>query len=85
MTQEDILEMAREAGFEQLGPEIEDWICYTHQIERFACLVAAAERKACAKMCDELANPSRSHRDPSRAWVTGTLDCVAAIRARGDA
>lgn len=83
MTQEDILEMAREAGFEKLGPEIEDWACYTHQIERFACLVAAAEREACAKVCDELVSPSRSHSDPGRAWITGTLDCAAAIRARG--
>lgn len=45
----------------------------------------AAEREACAKVCDELVSPSRSHRDPGKAWITGTLDCAAAIRARGDA
>ena len=43
----------------------------------------AAEREACAKVCDELVSPSRSHSDPGKAWITGTLDCAAAIRARG--
>ena len=44
-----------------------------------------AEREACAKVCDELVRPSRSRRDPVKAWMTGTLDCAAAIRARGAA
>ena len=47
----------------------------------FASLVAAAECEACAKVCDSLASPSRLS-DPSRSWITGTLDCAAAIRAR---
>lgn len=81
MTQDDILEMARSAG-------VTDGIELQHEIDavmRFAVLVAAAERDACAKACDELVSPSRSHSDPGRAWITGTLDCAAAIRARGDA
>ena len=45
MNREDIISMAREAGFEQLGPDIEDWVCFTEEIERFAALVAAAERQ----------------------------------------
>ena len=45
MTREDIIKLAREAGFEQLGPDIEDWVCFTEEIERFAALVAAAERQ----------------------------------------
>ena len=45
MTREEIIKLAREAGFEQLGPDIEDWVCFTEGIERFAALVAAAERQ----------------------------------------
>ena len=45
MDKQDIIRMAREAGFEQLGPDIEDWVCFTEEIERFAALVAAAERQ----------------------------------------
>ena len=81
MTQEDILEMARSAGLTD-GMELQ------HEIDavmRFAELVAAAEREVCAKVCDELVSPSRYHRDPGKAWIAGTLDCAAAIRAQGEA
>ena len=44
MTNEDIIRMAREAGFEHIA-EADYW----HPLfERFANLVAAAEREACA-------------------------------------
>ena len=49
MTKEDIIRMAREAG---LDPDL--WN-YTDAFERFAALVAAVEREACAKVCDVLA------------------------------
>jgi hypothetical protein len=43
MTRDDIIRMAREAGFSE-------WAVRTPQdLERFATLVAAAEREACAK------------------------------------
>ena len=32
---------------------LEDWSCELSQFERFAALVAAAEREACAKVCEE--------------------------------
>ena len=41
MNKEDIIRMALEAGFEQLGPDIEDWVCFTEELERFAALVEA--------------------------------------------
>ena len=41
MNKEDIVRMALEAGFEQLGPDIEDWVCFTEELERFAALVEA--------------------------------------------
>ena len=55
MTKDDITRMAREAG----GSIYEvDWCFEVENLERFAALVAAAERKACAKLCDEWGYPS---------------------------
>ena len=66
MTKEDIIRMAREAG---LDPDL--WN-YTDAFERFAVLVAAAEREACAKVCDGM----------DHNGVMIAADCAAAIRAR---
>lgn len=43
-----------------------------------------AEREACIRACENLMSPSRLPKDPGRAWITGTLDCAAAIKARGE-
>lgn len=51
MNRDDIIRMAREAGFEQAGHTSHQ--VFTAIIERFAALVAAAEREACAKLCEE--------------------------------
>ena len=72
MTQNEIIHMARKAGFS-------DHYLSTvqlHDLERFAALVAAHEREACAKVCDELRDE-----DGYEAWNT---ECAAAIRARGN-
>jgi hypothetical protein len=46
MTRDDIIRMAREAHLVMYD--------YDHpSLERFAALVAAAEREACAKVCDK--------------------------------
>ena len=53
MTRDDIIRMAREAGdylVDKRGRE--DFIFDSYGIERFAELVAAAEREACAEMCE---------------------------------
>jgi phosphoserine phosphatase len=47
MTQDEIIRMAREAGPLTQGP-FDAWC------KRFAALVAAAEREACAKVCEEI-------------------------------
>ena len=73
MTQDEIIHMAQEAGMTTA--------VVLPDLERFAALVAAAEREACAKLCEELASPSQLD-DPWRSWITGTLDCAAAIRQR---
>ena len=49
---------------------------------RFAELVAAAEREACAKVCDDKHNTWRWDNEPDSA--SGPRDCAAAIRTRGN-
>jgi hypothetical protein len=46
MTQDEIIEMARQAEFVNLD------LC-SSELERFAKLVTQHEREACAKVCDE--------------------------------
>lgn len=77
MNREEIIKMAREAGdylVDKRGRE--DFIFDCYGIEHFANLVAAAEREACAKVCQELDAKHRSD------YCTG-LYYATAIRARG--
>ena len=55
MNKEEIIKMAKQAGFERLGHDEHDYVCYPDDIVAFAALVASAEREACAKMCEEYA------------------------------
>ena len=76
MDREQIIRMAREVGIE-FDPR---WgTCYTGnvQLERFAALVAAAEREACAKVCDVLAVHPEYASDITKV-------AAQAIRARGE-
>ena len=77
MTRDDIIRMAREAGLfvPQAGiPE-------GGALMRFAHLVAAAEREACAKVCEiKMPQPVANWAD---AQIVEVLkDCADAIRAR---
>lgn len=73
----NIKELAHQAGFNDF-PNDENgvWITdgyWDEELKRFAELVAAAEREACAKVCDD--------------WLLGRDDIyevAKAIRARGD-
>jgi hypothetical protein len=51
MNKDDIIRMAREAGFADSNGVVHP----AYQLEAFANLVAAAEREACAKLLDEMA------------------------------
>ena len=55
MNRDDIIRMAREAGKVRPGVEYMPLEVF----ERFAHLVAAAEREACAKVLDEMAGKDR--------------------------
>ena len=72
MTRDDIIRMAKEAGAFFDG-DCSVYDMPEHCFERFAALVAAAEREACAKVCEEWG-----------AWNNVAQDCAAAIRARGE-
>ena len=80
LSRDDVLRMAEEAGITNeliVSGWGEHWIDMPIQLERFANLVAAAEREACAEACDELV---LEH--PGRADLTAK-QCAFAIRARG--
>ena len=78
MTKEEIIGVMKEAGF-YIGKDDD----FDPAWERFAAIVAAAEREACAKVCDGIER---------RKWEIVTQggkleglsprDCAAAIRAR---
>ena len=72
MTQDEIIRMAREAGF-----PVNEHGYNTKRIERFAALVAAHEREACAKVCADNASESINGVEQS-----AMRKCAAAIRAR---
>ncbi len=75
MDREDIIRMAREAGLGDTGVR-EGFIFFqpgTDGLERFAALVAAAEREACAKVCETEGIGAKYQGDVY----------AAAIRARG--
>lgn len=67
MTREEIIRMAREASAGTVW-----WPVNSEILERFAALVADAQRKECAKVCEE-------------HWRNGgnAMECADAIRARG--
>jgi hypothetical protein len=87
MTREDIIRMARKAGFE-IGSVTNAIYAPTScetELERFAALVVAAEREACAKVCEELPAPDIYSDTDKSMWDVTCMDCASAIRARGQA
>ena len=52
MTKEEMIEMAKRAGFERLGHTAEDWVCHLEDIEEFIKLVAEHEREKVTKERD---------------------------------
>ena len=85
MNRDDIIRMAREAGGRQAkSHELYDYLLMsTDALERFFLLAAAAgataEREACAKACEETTASWTQH-----LYNEGVMDCVKAIRARGE-
>jgi hypothetical protein len=75
MNREDIIRMARDVGLPHWYEE--DTLVNESRVIKFAQLVAAKEREACAKVCDDI---DKSHWgcEAKASW------CSDAIRARGE-
>lgn len=92
MTRDDIIRMAQEAGFNQILATIagaDVWIddgFYVKEMERFAALVAAAEREACAKACERLEKSFAilGEEFEYAPRIPTAEDFAEYIRARGD-
>jgi len=86
MTKEDIIRMALESkscvktdcnGVRLIADGLD--------IERFAALVAATEREACAKVCEDIYNDPKDNNGYDCYYTRPYLECAEAIRARGQA
>ena len=81
MDRDDIIRMAREAGFRDTTTPVVALGVSWEQVQRFAALVAAAakaeENEACAKVCDVLAVHPEYASDITKV-------AAQAIRARGE-
>lgn len=77
MTRKEIVRMAREAGFRDTTTPVVALGVSWEQVQRFAALVAAHEREACAKVCDVLSVHPKYASDITKLAAT-------AIRARSN-
>ena len=81
MTNEDIIKLVREvADKDKVDPVHNDMVTLT--IEELGKLLAA-EREACAKVCEDLPADELITRTEATVWDMATLDCAFAIRERG--
>jgi hypothetical protein len=89
MNRDDIIRMAKEAGLEVysiLEKQQVDWDCLIDDLEEFHAIAVAAEREACAKLCESLGVHSALNIfNGGPEWYRHGKDCAAAIRARGEA
>ena len=67
----EIIKLAREAGMQGM---LTDVVTTIDELERFANLIAAAEREACAKVCDQF--------DAQNPYIGQGRKCAKIIRAR---
>ena len=72
MNKDEIIRMAQKAGI-TVAESFHAFAGSTEDLERFAALVAAHEREACAQLCEDL------WEDDGTAW-----DCAVAIESRGN-
>ena len=85
MTRDNVIQLAREAGG-HISSFHGRFVLYPDDLERFAALVAAHEREACARVC-EAQRDARIETHPARVEFSDNvmaLQCAAAIRARGE-
>ena len=86
---QELIDMAKQAGFfikdnEAYSPSVQEDHELTPFLEAFAALVAAAEREACAKVCDEKVNAEYATGKVDHNEMGWTQACAIEIRARGE-
>ena len=81
MTQQEIIEMARQAGLDDID-ERGIYIYENFDIEAFAKLVAAKEREACAKVARQISDKYAYGYYGNEVDTADEIE--AAIRARGE-
>jgi hypothetical protein len=81
MTRDDIIRWAREAGWSEIGADLwgatNDGAMSIYALERFAALVAAAEREACAAKLQSLR--AQAYRDGHKAGNQAEREACAKV------
>ena len=81
MTQEEVAILWKDAN----GWDVRGYTNTLEDLGRFARLVAAKEREACAKVCETHGvYPELNVWNGGPDWYKHGKDCAAAIRARGE-
>ena len=83
LDRDDIIRMAREAHMQPYP--LDTYAGHIVNLERFANLVAAAEREACAEACNDAVGSASMYDSPDSAkFAYGVKNyCQELIRARG--
>ena len=79
MTDEQIIELAKQLGFKRMRIDHDYYVCFSKEIVEFAKLVAQHEREACANIVELNADACRSDGVAQMILYSN----AAAIRARG--
>lgn len=87
MTQEDVAVLWKDAN----GWDVRGYTNTLEDLERFANLVAAKEREACAILCDNRSSfywnwqaENLQKHEENRHYAKASEECADAIRARGE-
>ena len=92
LTKDEIIRMAREAGV-TIRWHYDETGSTPQELERFAALVAAAEREECARVCDAASGrnftlirseTTEDGKHKRGAKAAALMEAAAVIRARGE-
>lgn len=88
MNRDDITRLAEQANNGKVRDPLKSHMFFIDELERFAALVAAAEREACAKVADDYAGNQQAWSygldSPDEYRMQAAHECADAIRARGN-
>lgn len=80
MTQEEVAILWKDAN----GWDVRGYTNTLEDLGRFAKLVAAKEREACAKVCENMTLEWEDQPEFARIELSTMMDCALAIRNRGE-